>query len=178
MAAKSFSKKATAVPNDFSEEEVDSSESEDEISKVGHNLRNELTINNELSSGEVTNNEENIQLNNQKRKKKKTIDWKKKDLVLPAANFASTFSPPPVYMEFEPIDYFYSMFGKESITLLTERSNLYSVQTNPNKPARISEVEMAQFIGVLIMSGIYCVPDQRFFWMNTTRVESISSTMS
>ncbi|CAM4740376.1 unnamed protein product [Rotaria magnacalcarata] len=70
------------------------------------------------------------------------------------------------------------MFGKESITLLTEQSNLYSVQTNPNKPARISEVEMAQFIGVLIMSGIYCFPDQRFFWMNTTRVESISSTMS
>jgi hypothetical protein len=55
-------------------------------------------------------------------------------------------------MEFEPIDYFYSMFGKESITLLTEQSNLYSVQTNPNKPARISEVEIAQFIGILIMS--------------------------
>ncbi|CAF4543174.1 unnamed protein product, partial [Rotaria magnacalcarata] len=128
MTAKSFSKKATAVPNDFSEEEVDSSESEDEV--------------------------------------------------IPAANFAGTFSPPPVHMEFEPIDYFYSMFGKESITLLTEQSNMYSVQTNPNKPARISEVEMAQFIGVLIMSGIYCFPDQRFFWMNTTRVESISSTMS
>ena len=102
----------------------------------------------------------------------------KKDFVVPAVNFAGTFSPPPVHMEFEPIAYFYSMFGKELITLLTEQSNLYSVQTNPNKPARISEVEMAQFIGVLIMSGIYCFPDQRFFWMNTTRVESISSTMS
>ncbi|CAF4357369.1 unnamed protein product [Rotaria magnacalcarata] len=80
MAAKSFPKKATAVPNGFSEEVVDSSESEDEVSKVSHNLRNELTINNELSSDEATNNEENIQLNNQKRKKKKTIDWKKKIL--------------------------------------------------------------------------------------------------
>ncbi|CAF2142468.1 unnamed protein product [Rotaria magnacalcarata] len=70
MTAKSFSKKATAVPNGFSEEEVDSSESEDEVSKVSHNLRNELTINNELSSDEATNNEENIQLNNQKRKKR------------------------------------------------------------------------------------------------------------
>jgi hypothetical protein len=78
MAAKSFSKKTTAVPNDFSEEEVDSSESEDEISEVAHNLRNELTINNELSSDEAANNEANIQLNNQKAKKKKTIDWKKK----------------------------------------------------------------------------------------------------
>ncbi|CAM4811566.1 unnamed protein product [Rotaria magnacalcarata] len=94
--------KATAVPNGFSEEDVDSSESEDQVSKVSRNLRNELTIDNELSS----------------------------------------------------------------------------VQTNPNKPARISEVEMAQFIGVLITSGIYWFPDQRFFWMNTTRVESISSNMS
>ncbi len=68
------------------------------------------------------------------------------------ANFTGTFSPPLIHMEFEPIDYFYSMFGKESITLLTEQSNLYSVQTNPNKPARISEVEIAQFIGILIMS--------------------------
>ncbi|CAF4022017.1 unnamed protein product, partial [Rotaria magnacalcarata] len=94
--------KATAVPNGFSEEDVDSSESEDQVSKVSRNLRNELTIDNELSS----------------------------------------------------------------------------VQTNPNKPARISEVEMAQFIGILITSGIYWFPDQRFFWMNTTRVESISSNMS
>ena len=70
------------------------------------------------------------------------------------------------------------MFGEDPITILTEQSNLYSVQTNPNKPARISEVEMAQFFGSLIMSGIYCFPDQRFFWMSTTRVESISSTMS
>ena len=81
-------------------------------------------------------------------------------------------------MEFEAIDYFYSMFGKESIILLTEQSNLYTVQTNLNKPVRISEVEMAQFIDISIMSGIYCFPDQRYFWMNTTRVESISSTMS
>ena len=61
MAAKTFSKKATVVPNDFSEEEVDSSESDDEIHKVTRNLRSESIINNELSSGEATNNEENVQ---------------------------------------------------------------------------------------------------------------------
>ncbi|CAF4657515.1 unnamed protein product, partial [Didymodactylos carnosus] len=78
MAAKSFSKMAIAVLNGFSEEEVDTSESEDE---VAHNLRNELAINSELSSDEAANNEANIQLNNQKSKKKKTIDWKKKDFM-------------------------------------------------------------------------------------------------
>ncbi|CAF0885448.1 unnamed protein product, partial [Didymodactylos carnosus] len=67
IAAKSFSKKAIAVPNGFSEEEVDTSESEDE---VAHNLRNELAINSELSSDAAANNQANIQLNNQKRKKR------------------------------------------------------------------------------------------------------------
>ncbi|CAF3396410.1 unnamed protein product [Rotaria sp. Silwood2] len=100
------------------------------------------------------------------------------NFVTPAAAFAGMLSPPPMNEELEPIDYFYSMFDRKSITLLTDQSNLYSVQTNPNKPARISEVEMVHFIGVLIMTGIYCFPEQRFFWMNTSRVESISSVMS
>ncbi|CAF3328201.1 unnamed protein product [Rotaria socialis] len=52
------------------------------------------------------------------------------------------------------------------------------IQANPNKSVRISEIEMPQFIGILIMTGIYCFPKQGFFWMNTTRVESISSVMS
>ena len=71
MAAKSCSKKATAVLNGFSEEEIDTSESEDEVNEVAHNLRNELAIDSELSSDEAANNEANIQLNNQKSKNKK-----------------------------------------------------------------------------------------------------------
>ncbi|CAF4240858.1 unnamed protein product, partial [Rotaria magnacalcarata] len=37
---------------------------------------------------------------------------------------------------------------------------------------------MSHFIGILMMTGIYFFPEQRFFWSNTTRVESISSVMS
>ena len=80
MAAKSCSKKATPVPNGFSEEEVDTSKSEDEVNKVAHNLRNELAIDSELSSDKAANNEANTQLNNEKSKKKKMMDWKKKTL--------------------------------------------------------------------------------------------------
>jgi hypothetical protein len=46
------------------------------------------------------------------------------------------------------------------------------------KPLSISENEMGHFIGALIMTGIYSFPQQRFFWMNATGVESISSVMS
>ncbi len=69
------------------------------------------------------------------------------------------------------------MFGEENIAILTNQSNLYSVQTNLNKPLRITEHEMKQFIGVLLMTGVYSFPQQRFFWMYDTRVQSISSVI-
>ncbi|CAF2104498.1 unnamed protein product, partial [Rotaria magnacalcarata] len=152
MAAKKVSKRDTVVPKGVSDEEIESSESEDEVSKVAHNLRDELIMSETSSSSESSDS--------------------------PTAAFAGTLPPPPMNEELEPIDYFFSMFDKKSIALLAGQSNLYAVQTNPSKPVRISEVEMSHFIGILIMTGIYCFPEQRFFWMNTTRVESISSVMS
>ncbi|CAF3520020.1 unnamed protein product [Rotaria socialis] len=140
-----------------SDEEIDSSESEDEVSKVAHNLRDELIMSETSSSSDY---------------------WRKTAFVPSTAAFAGTLPPPPMNEELEPIDYFFSMVDKKSIALLTDQSNLYVLQTNPSKPVRISEVEMSHFIGILIMTGIYCFPEQRFFWMNTTRVESISSVMS
>ena len=61
---------------------------------------------------------------------------------------------------------------------MEEQSNLYSVQVNPNRPVAVSEIEIRQFIGILIMTGVYSFPEQRFFWTGSTRVESIASTMS
>ncbi|CAF2829901.1 unnamed protein product, partial [Rotaria sp. Silwood2] len=110
-------------------------------------------------------------------KKTKKIHWKKKDFIPPLADFTGVLPPPPDD-ELAPIDYFYSMFDKDSIALLTDQSNLYSVQMNPNKPLCISQHEMEHFIGTLIMTGIYSFPTPRFFWMNTTLVESIASVMS
>jgi hypothetical protein len=70
------------------------------------------------------------------------------------------------------------MFGKESITVLTDQSNLYFVQIDPNKPLYISQNEMEPFISILIMTGIYSLLTQRLFWMNDTRFESKFSVMS
>ncbi|CAF3675943.1 unnamed protein product [Rotaria socialis] len=99
------------------------------------------------------------------------MHWAKNHFVISAADFADNLPPPPINDELEPIDYFYFMFRKQSMTLLTNQSNLYSVQKDPNKPVCISETEMALFIGILMMTGIYCFPEQLFFWSNTTRVE-------
>ncbi|CAF3672899.1 unnamed protein product [Rotaria socialis] len=158
--------------------------------KITHALRVELNIsdrsstnNSEESSSKESESEENeseekVENNNRKSKKRKTLHWTKRNFVTPAADFGDNLSPPPDNDELEPIDYFHFMLGKQSISLLTNQSNLYSVQKDPNKPVRISETEMAQFIGILMMTGIYAFPEQRFFWSSTTRVECISSVMS
>ncbi|CAF4509013.1 unnamed protein product, partial [Didymodactylos carnosus] len=172
------SKRYPVVPNGLSEEEVDSSESEDEMDAVKRSLLNESTSDDQSSSSEEDYSEAISQTTHRSKKKKK-LHWKKKDFSPPPADFTESLPPPPD-QELNPVDYFYLMFGKESIQLLTHQSNLYSVQTNPNKPLRITENEIKQFIGVLILTGVYSFPQQRFFWTSSTRVESQfrSSTQS
>ncbi|CAM2727317.1 unnamed protein product [Rotaria socialis] len=114
--------------------------------KVTHALRVELNIsdrsstnNSEESSSKERESEESesgekVENNNRKSKKRKTLHWTKRNFVTPAADFGDNLSPPPDNDELEPIDYFHFMFGKQSISLLTNQSNLYSVQKDPNKP--------------------------------------------
>ena len=72
----------------------------------------------------------------------------KKPFVLPTSKFTGSFPTPPTYSELEPIDYFYSMFGKESFDILKDQANLYSVQVNPNRPMNIFDTDIRQFIGI------------------------------
>ena len=37
---------------------------------------------------------------------------------------------------------------------------------------------MKPFIGILLMTGVYSFPQQRNFWMNTIRVESVAPAVS
>ena len=69
----------------------------------------------------------------------------------------------PNTSEQEPIDYFYSMFGKESFDILKDQSNLHSVQVIPNRSVNISDTDIRQLIGILNTSGVYPFSQQRFY---------------
>ena len=170
-------KNHTSIPNGMSEIVV-ASESEDEMKKIQDILKNQLVMNDTSSSSETNDSEEEHQQDTSKSKRKKRIHWVKKPFTLPISTFIGDSLPPPNHSAPEPIDYFYSMFGKESFDILKEQSNLYSLQVNPNRPINISESEIRQFVGILLMTGIYDFPQQRSYWTNSTRVESIASTMS
>ncbi|CAF4471541.1 unnamed protein product [Rotaria socialis] len=160
MSRKRDNKRNIVIPNGSGEDEIGSSESEDETSKVAHALRDELNMseqssiseceesNSHESDSQESENEEKFKNNGQNPKKKKRIHWAKNHFVISAADFADNLPPPPINDELEPIDYFYFMFRKQSMTLLTNQSNLYSVQKDPNKPVCISETEMALFIDI------------------------------
>ena len=162
-------------------EDVDTSDSEDEIKEIQEVLKDHLVMHNSSSSSETSDDEERMlqapKFKSQS-KKKKRIHWVKKPFVPPTSTFVHSLPPPPIDTETEPLDYFYMMFGKESFNILKDQSNLYSVQVNPNRPVNISETEIHQFIGILIMTGVYSLPHQRFYWTNSTRIDSIASIMT
>lgn len=164
MSRKTISKTQTIIPNGMSED-IHTSESEDEMQKVQQILKRHLVMDDDSSLAETSDDEEQFEPETSKSKKKKKIHWIKKSFSSPTATFTQHFPTPP-------IDYFCLMFGKESLGILKDQSNLYSVQMNPNRPANISETEIRQFIGILIMSGVYSFPQQRFYWTNDTRVQS------
>ena len=76
------------------------------------------------------------------------MHWMKKPFVLLTSKFTGSFPTPPTYSGLEPIDHFYSMFGKESFDILKDQENLYSVQVNPNRPMNIFDTDIRQFIGI------------------------------
>ena len=78
---------------------------------------------------------------------------------------------PSIHNELQPINCFYLVFEKQSTTLVTCQSSLYSVLKDPNKPARISETEMKHSVGMLLMTSIYSSSEQGYFWANDTCVE-------
>ncbi|CAF1619795.1 unnamed protein product [Adineta ricciae] len=180
MPKKRIRKNHTVVP-DGTSEDVDTSASEDEIQQIQDVLKNQLVMDSSSSSYESsdTDSEEGFQVatSKSKSKRKKTLHWIKRPFTAPSATFSENI-PLPTNSEFEPVDYFYSMFGKDSIDILKNQSNLYSVQINPNRPVNISDTEIRQFIGILIMTGVYGFPQQRFYWTNGTRIPSIASAMS
>ena len=128
----------TAYVNLNTSEDVDTSESEDELKKAKKNFHEKVAISDQSSSSEPSDAEEKIKQHGSKSKKKKRPHWVKKPFAPPLSTFSGNMPPPPI-TEPKPIDYFYEMFGKDSFQILKEQSNLYSVQVNPNRPADITE---------------------------------------
>ncbi len=77
-----------------------------------------------------------------------------------------------------PIEYFLDVFDKELLRKVVDESNVYSVQSNPNKPLDLVEAELGQFIGILFTSSVVKMPRARLYWSADMRYDKIASVMT
>lgn len=77
-----------------------------------------------------------------------------------------------------PIHYFKLFFSNDLLSLITEQSNLYACQTNPNQPLNLTKSELEIFIGSIIYMSIYGLPRHRLYWSSSCRVPQVADYIS
>lgn len=116
-----------------------------------------------------------------KKKQKQTIDWENKFLAVSEefVKFQGCTILPDFIKELEdPIHFFNFIFTEELFVYITEQSNLYGVQSRPEKPPNISKEEIRVFCGICIYMSIIQLPSTRSYWNNSLEIPNISSAMT
>ncbi|XP_058881426.1 piggyBac transposable element-derived protein 3-like [Acipenser ruthenus] len=60
---------------------------------------------------------------------------------------------------------------------MVEQTNLYAIQSDPNRLLNDTNEEMEQFIGICFYMSVYGLPQSRMFWCTSTRVDCVAYTM-
>lgn len=69
-------------------------------------------------------------------------------------------------------------FSEELIAKTTEETNLYSVQTKPERPTVFTENDMKNYFGIYIYTSLVHMPNIRSFWSEELRFAPIADVMS
>lgn len=76
-----------------------------------------------------------------------------------------------------PLSYFNRIFSKSLISLITEQTNLYSVQCSGSS-INTNDKEIEQFIGILVIMGVVNFPSYVDYWSQHLRYPKIADVMS
>lgn len=140
-----------------------------------HATDNEPTENNVNDAGAFVGSVLDI---NPKSEAFKNILWRQKNLVLNKS--AISFCDPDLE-EFKSFDTPYKCFeyflNDEIITHIVQQTNIYAAQKNIATTFTTNNLEMRQFIGILIFMSVFNYPSIRSYWSNYA-FQSIQDTMS
>ncbi|XP_046389336.1 piggyBac transposable element-derived protein 3-like [Ischnura elegans] len=78
--------------------------------------------------------------------------------------------------EMTPINYFKLFCDDRMISDMSKQTNLYSVQKTGSS-LNTNSVEMEQFLGINLLSGIVKMPSYRMYWASKTRYSPIADIM-
>lgn len=116
-----------------------------------------------------------------KKRQKRQMKWKQKNLVLndQQTRFVGNTTLPPNLLELDtPIQYFFYFFPKELIRYITEQTNLYIIQKNPNQSFQVTDTDIQQFIGAAYMMSLIQLPRVTSHWNSSIGTPIIKETMS
>ena len=106
--------------------------------------------------------------------------WRKRDAaVVPSTFLGRPFSNEPVK---KPYEYFKQFFDKELISLITEQTNLYYTQQKLSNAVTsnftpTTEEEIEQYLGILLLTGVFPYPQYRMYWSKTTPFPKIANAL-
>lgn len=105
------------------------------------------------------------------------LRWRHKDIEPVDSSFKGKgFSAPPME-EKSPYEYFKLFCNDELFELFANETNLYSVQKD-GISVNTNKVEMEQFVGIHVITGIVHMPSYRDFWRKETRYPPVADIMS
>ncbi|CAG4954515.1 unnamed protein product [Colias eurytheme] len=106
--------------------------------------------------------------------------WKKQSLIFQEDNirFQGCNDFPASIMTLEtPFQFFSYYFTPDFISNITEESNRYSVQKQPDRPDCVTDVEIRKYMGILIFMSVYHYPNVRSYWHTKFGFRPISEAM-
>jgi hypothetical protein len=94
------------------------------------------------------------------------MKWKKGNLQSfdKYLKFVSVQLPDNISSLDSQLEFFSYFFDKDLMEKIMKEIELYSVQKNCNKPVNLSLVELKRYLGILIYSSIFQVPNVRDYW--------------
>lgn len=116
-----------------------------------------------------------------KKPTKLNLRWKKKSLQLNTEQlrFKGIKDLGSDLLELEtPIQFFFYLYPQELIKLISEETNLYQVQKDPNSTFRVTEMDIRQFIGVVYIMSLVQLPRVTNHWSPVLGTPIIQQTMA
>jgi hypothetical protein len=103
------------------------------------------------------------------------FNWDKNAQVASNSEYLLQFPDPP-FPRKSPIEYFLEFFSNELIQEITEQTRLYAAQ-NDKTNFQLSNDEMKQFLGVILLMGIVQMPDYKMYWADGSRFPFIADLL-
>ena len=70
----------------------------------------------------------------------------------------------PDLPDLSPFTLWQEIFSDAMADMIVSQSNLYANWDKNNQQFAIDRIDLARFVGVILLSGYHCLPEERHYW--------------